>query len=148
MVTIFPRRLCKEKLTAQHLSLYAANGSNIKTYSTKSITLDLGLRRPFKWTFIIAEVITAILGADFLAHYGLLIDIRHGKLIDRNTMLSIPGTATKTTIHSISTVSHDMPFAGLLLAKMARSSLSCSSVEPIAVVEASVVSRSFAVGIG
>ena len=31
--------------------LFAANGSQIKTYGNKSITLNLGLRRPIRWIY-------------------------------------------------------------------------------------------------
>ncbi|GFV55514.1 transposon Ty3-I Gag-Pol polyprotein [Trichonephila clavipes] len=39
--------------------------------------LNLGLRRPFFiWTFIIADVSSPIIGADFLKHFNLLIDLK------------------------------------------------------------------------
>ncbi|GFU75684.1 retrovirus-related Pol polyprotein from transposon opus [Trichonephila clavipes] len=38
--------------------------------------LNLGLRRPFIWTFIIADVSSPIIGADFLKHFNLLIDLK------------------------------------------------------------------------
>lgn len=36
--------------------LYAANGTEIATYGTKTLILDLKLRRPYRWEFIIANV--------------------------------------------------------------------------------------------
>ncbi|GFU94079.1 hypothetical protein TNCV_3308321 [Trichonephila clavipes] len=45
--------------------------------------LNLGLRRPFIWTFIIADVSSPIIGADFLKHFNLLIDLKKKKrLVD------------------------------------------------------------------
>lgn len=41
---------------------------------TQLMTLNLGLRRVFKWKFCIADVSHPILGADFLSHFGLLVD--------------------------------------------------------------------------
>ncbi|GFX07464.1 retrovirus-related Pol polyprotein from transposon opus [Trichonephila clavipes] len=41
--------------------------------------LNLGLRRPFIWTFIIADVSSPIIGADFLKHFNLLIDLKKKK---------------------------------------------------------------------
>ena len=55
--------------------LYAANGSVISTYGHITIRLDLGLRRDFTWRFVIADVTTPILGADFFKHFGLLVDL-------------------------------------------------------------------------
>ena len=61
-------------------SLHAANHSLIATYGTRSMTLNLGLRCVFHWIFIIAEVRHAILGADFLHHFGLSVDVRISRL--------------------------------------------------------------------
>ncbi|GBN42130.1 hypothetical protein AVEN_198048-1 [Araneus ventricosus] len=38
------------------LTLYAANGTKIRTFGTKLLDLDLNLRRRFQWKFITAEV--------------------------------------------------------------------------------------------
>eukprot|EP00794_Sanderia_malayensis_P013216 gene13216-biopygen10539 len=45
----------------------------------------------FHWIFILADVSTAILGADFLAHFNLKVDVRQRKLIDETTSLAIRG---------------------------------------------------------
>ena len=50
--------------------LFAANGSSIKTYGEKLLSLDLGLRREYTWKFIIADVRYPILGADFLKNFS------------------------------------------------------------------------------
>lgn len=36
--------------------LFAANGSQIKTFGNKTVTLNLGLRRPIRWIFVIADI--------------------------------------------------------------------------------------------
>ena len=46
-------------------NLLAVNGSGIATFGKRSLTLNLRLRRTFRWVFVIAEVHTPILGADF-----------------------------------------------------------------------------------
>lgn len=65
--------------------LIAANDTSIETYGESFRTLDLGLRRPINWNFCIAAVPHAIIGADLLKHYGLLVDLRSNRLIDSNT---------------------------------------------------------------
>lgn len=60
----------------EKLTLRAVNGSVIHTYGHKGMFLHFGLRRDFLWTFTIAEITTPILGADFLHHYSLLIDLK------------------------------------------------------------------------
>lgn len=69
--------------------LFAANGSTIRTYGTKRLTIDIGLRRPFVWVFTIADVKSPIIGADFLKHYDLLVDLKRSKLIDNQTNLEV-----------------------------------------------------------
>lgn len=69
------------------MQLYAANGSTITVYGQTTIRLDLGLRRDFAWTFIIASVTQPIIGADFLAHFDLMVDLRRNRLVDNVTRL-------------------------------------------------------------
>lgn len=70
-------------------TLYAANGTEIKTYGVRTLILDFNLRRAFKWTFIVAAVKQPIIGADFLSHYRLLVDLSARKLIDQITKLNV-----------------------------------------------------------
>lgn len=67
------------------IKLYAANGQPIKVMGEKRITLSLGLKRTFEWSFLVADVTSPIVGADFLRFYDLLIDLRRNRLIDNNT---------------------------------------------------------------
>jgi cleavage and polyadenylation specificity factor subunit 1 len=60
----------KDKQQPQDLKLYAVNGSTINTFGTKTITLNLGLRRPYCWPFVIAEVTRPKIRADLLKHFG------------------------------------------------------------------------------
>ena len=80
-----------EKQHPSSITLQAVNKSPISTYGEKSLALDLGLRRNFQWIFLIADVPIAIIGADFLAHFGLKVDVRQRKLIDTTTTLSVNG---------------------------------------------------------
>ena len=65
--------------------LQAVNNSSIATFGTTSRTLNLGLRRTFRWIFLIADIRHPILGADFLCHFNLLVDMTRGRLIDSLT---------------------------------------------------------------
>jgi predicted aspartyl protease len=75
-----------DKANCSNLSLYAANNAIIKTYGTKQIKVELGLRRNFLWNFYVADVSGPIIGADFLKHYGLIPDLRSRELIDSTTV--------------------------------------------------------------
>lgn len=71
--------------------MYAANGSEIKTYGTRIISIDFGFRRKMDWEFIIADVTRPIIGADFLSEFHLLVDVGRKKLIDNKTKIEVSG---------------------------------------------------------
>lgn len=76
--------------------LHAANGTLIKTFGSKTVTLNLGLRRPIRWVFIIADVQSPIIGSDLLKQHDLLIDVKNNKLRDNVTNISIQGKLIKS----------------------------------------------------
>ena len=80
-----------EKGNKHSYSLQAVNKSKIATFGEKSLTLNIGLKRCFRWVFIIADVPIPIIGADFLKHYALVVDVRNRRLIDSITDLSVQG---------------------------------------------------------
>ncbi|TNN20913.1 Retrovirus-related Pol polyprotein, partial [Schistosoma japonicum] len=63
-------------------------GTTIRTYGECSLTLGLGLGRRFTWVFVVANVKHAILGADFLHHYNLTVDMGTRSLVDSITHLT------------------------------------------------------------
>ncbi|GBN69383.1 hypothetical protein AVEN_170430-1 [Araneus ventricosus] len=79
---------CKPKSL---LNLLAANGTKLNTYGTRNLSLNIGLRRIFPWSFITVDVSRPILGADFLTHYGIVIDLKSKSLRDQQTTLTSTG---------------------------------------------------------
>ena len=73
----------------------AVNDTPITTYGKRSLTLNLGLRRNFQWIFLVADVQKPIIGADFLRHFALLVDMRQHQLTDTSTHLRIQGIVTQ-----------------------------------------------------
>ena len=57
------------------------NGFKVPTFESVELELTLNLSRSFTWTFVKADILFAILGLDFLSHFGLLIDPRRGRLV-------------------------------------------------------------------
>lgn len=94
--------------------LFAANGTEIKTYGTKTLELNLRLRRPYKWEFIIADVKQPILGADFLSYHNLLVDVGLRKLTDRDTDLNIIASIVSSNQPSIKSIDDRQPYSELL----------------------------------
>ena len=88
-VSIIPRSSL-DRLKAPEYTLQAVNGTPIATYGTRSLTLSLGLRQTFRWIFIIASVPQPILGADFLHHFHLILDVKNKKVFSNSTHVSTP----------------------------------------------------------
>ncbi|GFS36853.1 gag-pol polyprotein [Nephila pilipes] len=87
-VSCLPISKTNRKLVPEPIQLTAANNTKIYTYGSKLLDVDLGLRRSFKWKFILASVPFAIIGADFLKHFDLIIDLKRQRLIDTITKLN------------------------------------------------------------
>ena len=80
--------------------LQGVSGSRIATYGVRSCTLNIGLRRTFRWVFVVADVKQAILGADFLQHFGLVVDMRCRTLSDSTTHLRVDGFPSDSSLVS------------------------------------------------
>ena len=88
-VSVLPPSRTDRLRPQDDFKLAAVNGSAIATYGKRSLTLNLGLRRTFRWIFIIANVRKPILGADFLQHFGLLVDLQRSQLVDSHTQVNV-----------------------------------------------------------
>ncbi|ROT82930.1 Gag-Pol polyprotein [Penaeus vannamei] len=75
----------RDKRLPSSRTLEAANTSPINTYGERSRTLSLEGEpaQRFHWIFLVADVPQPIIGADFLAHYGLTVDLQGMALIHR-----------------------------------------------------------------
>ena len=89
---------------ADSLPLVAANNSTINTYGNCKRVVDVGLKREYPWTFIVADVKQLIIGADFLIHYNLLVDLRSRCLRDMRTGLAIAASLSSITPLSLNKV--------------------------------------------
>ncbi|BHF60219.1 hypothetical protein SprV_0100318200 [Sparganum proliferum] len=90
-ISVVPPTPVDRRCPSPGLHLQVANCSPISTFGSRSLTLNIGLRRSFSWIFVIADVPHAILGSDFLAEFDLLVDCRRSCLLDRTTGLSVRG---------------------------------------------------------
>lgn len=96
------------------IKLFAANGSEIKVFGTTVLKIDLNLRRPFAWNFIVADVTCPIIGSDFLSNFDLLVDIKRKQLIDGVTSLQTPCTVNKSNIQSIKLITEETKYTALI----------------------------------
>lgn len=113
-MSVIPKVLQSANLKPSDTKLYAANGSTISVYGDVLLKLNLNLRRDFVWKFLIADVNQAIIGADFLAHFDLLVDLKNRCLLDRLTTLKANCVIDKTTQLSLKTFDTKTQYSDIL----------------------------------
>ena len=84
-VSVIPPSATDRKHQWDNLTLHAVSDSPIACYSKRLLTVNIGLQQTFQWIIIVADVKQPIIGADFLWHYNLLVDMGHNHLTDALT---------------------------------------------------------------
>ena len=74
--------------------LHAANDSSIAVFGDRFLNADLGFQDVFPWVFTVADVSHPILGADFLHHFKMLVDMHSYQLVHSPTRRCVTGAAT------------------------------------------------------
>ena len=69
-VSVIPPTPADHRRQLDKLTLTAVNNTPVCTYGKWFLNLNLGLRFPLLWIFVIAEVQKPIIGADFLRTAG------------------------------------------------------------------------------
>src|SRR5699024_1128749 len=134
-ISLLPRDSVKPlRSKLDPLELFAANNTRIATYGTYGLSLNLGLRREFICDFVVAAVPYAIIGADFLQKFNLLVDIANKRLMDNVTSLHSKGFPSSSSLQyqRISSISPSIkdPIRALL-AKYQRITIPRSTTEPV-----------------
>ncbi|XP_023229853.1 uncharacterized protein LOC111630069 [Centruroides sculpturatus] len=112
-VSIFPVSSSQKKRASQ-MTLMAASTTAIHVYDQRTLTLDFGLKKIFRWKFLIGNVSTAIIGADFLYHFHLVPNLKRKCLTDVQTKVNSPGKLLETFIHSIKITTNDSVYHKIL----------------------------------
>ena len=117
-VTLWPataaERLHPEETTAH---LVAANNTHIPTYGKRQMTFQFGRSR-YQWNVIIAKVTRPLIGADFLRHHCLMVDVVNNRLVHMDTLKSHTfrqGPVQPTDVLNIHQVASD-PYTPVLRA--------------------------------
>ena len=114
-LSVFPasdvdRRECRQDSSIQ---LVAANGTPIASYGRRRIQLFIS-GRSYEWDFVLADVTQPLIGSDFLAHFGLLVDVAGQRLLDSDNYASqplLPQDGTPTQVNAA--FAHVGPYANL-----------------------------------
>ena len=109
-ISVLPPTGIERRNNTQGPVLLTANGSNIKSYGRRTVTLDLP-PGSFQWNFVLVDVSGPILGADFLRANSLFVDMKHQRLVNAESFTSIPlqkNTFPPVAINAISLSSNTM----------------------------------------
>ncbi|GFS46368.1 transposon Ty3-I Gag-Pol polyprotein [Nephila pilipes] len=109
-VSVLPASISERRRGNSMQQLSGANTSPINIYGKRLLTLDLNLRRIFRWPFLIASVSVPIIGTDFLYDFNISLDLRNRKSIDNTTKLSTNFKLISPEVHSIKLVSGESIF--------------------------------------
>ena len=74
-VSVFPASGLDTRSHRPSALLEAVNGSKIRTYGHKQITLSINGRK-YAWQFLVADVTQPLLGADFLCSNTLMVNVK------------------------------------------------------------------------
>ena len=107
-ITILPQKMALGlHLNPTPVKLSAVNGRDMECFGKTVVVIGiLGLRRSYTWTALAADTVNPLLGADFLRHYGLILDYSNGKLIDETIHQFIPEGRVTAQIQSITVNDH------------------------------------------
>ncbi|KFD64266.1 hypothetical protein M514_23550 [Trichuris suis] len=108
-ISIVPASYRRDATSSRQQHLRAVNNTQLVTYGSVGLKLDIGLNRIFSWTFTIADVRHPILGADFLHNFALVVDIRRGRLVDSMTKQYVRGTMSSISSLQLSVVPQRIP---------------------------------------
>ena len=86
------------------LPIVTADNTTIKTYGTCKRVVDVGLKRDYAWTYIVADIKQPTLGYNFLIHYSLLVDLQGRCLRDMSTGLAIHTTFSSIKLLSLNRI--------------------------------------------
>ena len=102
-ISLLPPTDNDRKFRTIGLPLRAANNTDIAYFGERTKSLKLGTKT-LCWKFNVADVSQPILGADFLCHHGLLVDVRRRRLINAETFKTTEAFAVSDKVPTISVV--------------------------------------------
>uniref|UniRef100_A0A5S6Q5X1 Peptidase A2 domain-containing protein n=1 Tax=Trichuris muris TaxID=70415 RepID=A0A5S6Q5X1_TRIMR len=77
----------RQSPTAHTLPLQAVNGTPIRSFCRRTLSIQTTTLPTIEWTFHLADAQVALLGADFLHHHGLVVDLRDQTICPENSAM-------------------------------------------------------------
>lgn len=81
-VSIIPSSVADHNHHKNNLNIQAINNTLIVTWGNRWLTLNIGLCHAFQLIFIIADNKNPTIGATFLYHYSILVDVAYNYFAD------------------------------------------------------------------
>ena len=88
-VSVVPATEQERQKAPLEKELVAANGSRIMCYGEKKVRFHVGART-YEWNFLVADVKRSLIGADFLTHSSLLVDLRNKQMVHPDDLNGTP----------------------------------------------------------
>ena len=93
-VSVVPASEQERQGAPMQKQLVAANGTRIQCYGEKKLRLQVGSRN-YEWRFLVADVRRPLIGADFLTHTSLLVDLKNRQLLHSEELNAVPLRQTR-----------------------------------------------------
>ena len=93
-VSVVPATEQERQKAPLEKELVAANGSRIRCYGEKKVRFHIGART-YAWNFLVADVKRALIGADFLTHSSLMVDLRNKQMVHPDDLNATPLQQTR-----------------------------------------------------
>ncbi|KFD46573.1 hypothetical protein M513_12552 [Trichuris suis] len=92
--------LHRQRKPSNNASVHAINGTPVAVHGSKTLTVHFDVLPPAKWTFIVANVETAIIGADFIHHHRLVVDLANSRVFQSRECIdeALGNTAAVVTV--------------------------------------------------
>ena len=99
-ISLLPSTYNDRKFRTRGPPLRAANNTDIASFGERTNSLTLGTKT-LCWKFNVADVSQPIIGADFLCHHGLLVDVHRRRLINAETFETTEAFAVSDKVPTI-----------------------------------------------
>ncbi len=88
--------------------LNTADNTTIPAWGTRDLQLHIGSQH-FKFNFVLAKVSYPILGADFLSHFHLIVDVHRRQVISSKTLIPLISSCFHPTPSPLIAQLHSVP---------------------------------------
>ena len=98
----------------RHLKKWVAGSIRWGSLRYTDTTISIGFSRPFPCNIIYADVMTPMLGVDFLRQSGLLLDVANKRLIDPKSFSSVLASGSSIRLLGLASVQEESCWLKLL----------------------------------